>query len=662
MATDSKVPPYPDMPPPSRPGRRPDSETAEDRIYRDVSFASSDYIPWVFGKLRLGNANLSRMQSSGVPVLRSHDGNQQIGDVTTVRKDNSTGVWHSDWRLPKIAPNRRTFEQLDAGLMRGISVGGKLIYASIVVDNPDPVDDFDDLLLTADWELIEQSLTPIPADVAAGIDRTADAFLFRDGQLFDLLIGLDNIRTPESTALRTHVDRLMRQHNQNVTIRRRESAMANQNTIQDIPTELIERAIAAQLERSESMKALTDVPGKIDKLMADTAAEEARNMEYRAKLDTLQFQPGGLVLQHGNWKASDPVLDMGKVMRLTQTSDAGFPQLDRANTTLEESCLERITLGQPGRNVVARIPFEALRMLGEQLDLQRSTLSDGAGIRGLQTDYLGDGGLILNAWSPILARCDVRFGVSGTQKAPWATAQMTALPGVEGADIPATSLTLNDVGYLPKSFASAYTISSSLRAADDGMFEEISRRAIGDILLDVVTAEVLFGDGGDGFTGIWDKTGVPNHDYGAAQTNFDREDVLDWLDAVRLAKTDGMRYTVVMGDGLWKLCERTPRGIDGTSSAGFTEISMYMLETLTRPHEGMIEREMAFHYADFAPTGTDDAGLFFKADRVIVWMWGDSLNLELVPQLARQDAFKMVAECNMEAYRPEQNASRIKRT
>ena len=159
--------------------------------------------------------------------------------------------------------------------------------------------------------------------------------------------------------------------------------------------------------------------------------------------------------------------------------------------------------------------------------------------------------------------------------------------------------------------------------------------AITDILLDQVTGQILVGGGTNEISGLWGTTGVSNVDYGAAATNFDRDDVLDWYDHVRLSKTDGGMFTAVMGDGLWQLCERTPRGTDGTSSAGYTEISMYLLEP-TAPHEGRMEREMAYHYKDFAPSGTNDAGLFFKADRIMVWFWGQSLNLEYVPQVAQE--------------------------
>ena len=197
---------------------------------------------------------------------------------------------------------------------------------------------------------------------------------------------------------------------------------------------------------------------------------------------------------------------------------------------------------------------------------------------------------------------------------------------------------------------------------DDGVFEGIARLAIGEVIGEQVTSQVLVGTGSnDTITGLWSKTGVQNVDYGAAATDFDRNDVIDWFDNVRLSKTDGMMFTAVMGDSLWKLCEKTPRGTDGTSSAGYTDISQYLLE-INGPHMGTVEGQVAFHYADLTPASIVDPGLFYKSDRVVVWFWGSSLDLEYVPQQARKDVWKMCAEVNMEAYRPAQNVCRIKRT
>ena len=651
MGTDAKIPPYPSAPPTSQPGRRPDSEDDENRYYRNVPFASSDYVPWVFGRLRLGNANLDRMRSSGVPVLRSHNGDSPVGDVTRVSKEPMTGLWRSDWRLPKIEANGRTFQQMDAGILRGISVGGKLDFNSIVVDNEGEVDDLDDLLLTADFELIEESLTPIPADVRAGIDREAGSFVFRDGQLFDLLISPDSIRSPESTVLRNHVGDLMRQHNENLSLRRREAAMTTQT---QIPPDVLERAVNEAVARNEALKALTDLPGQIAKLNESAEAESKANMEYRAKLDRLQFQPSGPVLQMANWNPANDALNIGRILQLTADREMGFPQLDRSTSTLEESFLERQELAAPDRATVARVPFEAVMERSRQRLIQRTALSDAAGARPSMVNILGNAGLLFNDYAPILGAMDVRMGLRGSQKVPFFTAQGTAAGAAEAADIPITTYTMDNTDLLPVSIASAFDLSSSLQAADEGTFESLVDFAIFSVCNDEMTDQVLDGGGATAneIAGLWGRvsTATPDHqvEYGAAQTDFGRADILTCKNLVDLAKTDGGPGQWILGTSLYNLAENTLRG--GASS------ERYLLENM------MMENRMVHHYADFAPSSVNDPGMFAKLDRCTLLVWGDSFQLQEIPVRARKSEYKMVVESNLAVVQPNHNLARIARS
>ena len=648
--------------------RAPDREDDADRFYDNVPFASDDYIPWIVGRLKLGKADLSRMRSSGVPVLRAHNGDNLVGAVTRV--DKADGLWRSNWRLPRINANRDTFEQMDSGILRGISVGGNLAWNTLTIDNEEEADwsDADNILWSCDWMLIEESLTPIPADVRAGVDREAMAMLQRDGAIFDTVItesGIISLSTPD---VLHRLETLVQTHNQNLPLQRK--AAMTMPALETIPAEAIERAIAAQLERSESLKALTQLPAEVARLSESIASDAQANMEYRAKLDRMQFQPGGPVLQLETWKAGvDPVLDLGKILRLTATSDVGFPALDRETTTMEESFLEQQELGTPGRNVVGRIPWEALAEREKQLQLQRVTVSDAAGARPLDITILGNAGLLLSAWAPILAQMDVRFGVRGGQKLPWLTTQLTAAGGAEGANITVSNLVFDNSEILPVSIASGYRMTSSLRAVDDGTFARVAMMAIFDVLNDQVTGQVLVGGGTNEIDGLWGTTGVVNVNYGAAQTDFSRDDALDVLNSVRLAKTDGMAPVMVASQGLWKLMEKTPRGLAGTEAQGYTDVERFVLDDIMYGADGgmtgpmgRVEGARCHYYADLAPASVTDSGLVFKADRVVVWFWGDSLALEYVPQLARADDYKMCAEVNMRVELPANNVARIRQT
>ena len=667
MATDTKAPGHPPMPPTSQPGRRPDSEDEERRVYRNVAFASTDPIPWIIGRLQLGRADLSRLQTSGVPVLVGHIGDNVVGNVLNVRTE--ADLWRSDWTMPKINANKDVFDKMDTGLLRGISVGGLLDWSTLEITNEGEVDDMDDLILRCDWLLIEESLTPIPADVRAGVDR----MVTRRGQIPDIFINPDSgIYSPDTPELRQRLQSLMRSHNERITTIRREQKMTSTPFPETptIPDAAVERAIAAQLQRSETLNALTGLPAQVDQLIADQQAEIERNMEYRSKLDKLQFQPGGAVLQMSNWQPGvDHVLDLGRVLRLEQQGDLGFPKGEPDTWTLERSFQEQMELEAPGRNTAARIPWKALEERERQLSVQRATMANGAGARPTSVTVLGNGGLVFAGFAPILSRMVVQMGVRGGQKSPWATTQPTAAAGAEGAAITTSNLVLSNTEYLPKSIASAYELTSSLEASDDGTFESLIMLAVRSVVSEQLVSQILVGGAASQISGIWGTTGVPNVDYGA-EGEFDRQDALDVLDSVRLSDTDGGMPVMVASKGLWQLMQKTPRatetyGPGTTSGGGITEVSRFVLDDMMYTEDGvmgMVEGAECHYFSDLKPTSVNYAGLVFKANRCIVWLFGNSLTLIEVPSEARKTTYKLTAEANFAIAQPSKNAARVKRT
>ena len=256
------------------------------------------------------------------------------------------------------------------------------------------------------------------------------------------------------------------------------------------------------------------------------------------------------------------------------------------------------------------------------------------------------------------------MGVRGAQKLPWATTQPTAAAGAEGADITISNLVLSNAEFLPKSIASAYELTSSLEASDDGTFMSLIDLAIRSVVSEQLVSQVLAGSATDEIAGIWGLTNVPNVDYGA-MGEFDRQDVLDVLDSVRLADTDGGMPVMVASKGLWQLMQKTPRGTDGTSSAGYTEINRFVLDDMMYRDEGamgMVEGTECHYFSDLQPASIVDPGLVFKASRCVVWLFGNSLALVEVPSEARKTTYKLTAEANFSIAQPSKNAARIKRT
>ena len=327
------------------------------------------------------------------------------------------------------------------------------------------------------------------------------------------------------------------------------------------------------------MQSLTKLPAEVARLAESIEIDSKANMEYRAKLDKMQFQPNGQVLQLSNWNPAlhDP-LNIGRILRLTADRELGLPPLDRNTSTMEESFLERQELAAPDRSTAARVPFEAIMERSRQKAIQRSAMADAAGARPLQVNVLGNAGLLFNDFAPILSAMDVRMGLRGSQKVPFFTAQGSAAGGAERADIPITTYTMNNLDLLPVSIASAFDLSSSLQAADEGTFEALVDFAIFAVCNDEMVAQVLDGGGGTAneIAGLWGRvsTATPDnaHEYGAAATDFDRENILTTKNVVDLAKSDGGPGSWILGTGLYQLAENTLRG--GASS------ERYLLEDM----------------------------------------------------------------------------------
>jgi hypothetical protein len=408
-----------------------------------------------------------------------------------------------------------------------------------------------------------------------------------------------------------------------------------------------------------------------------TQADKAMEMLATRLLDTVEqrssdryggitIRPAGNLLTISNWQPTDSPLNVGRILNLTMDK-RGLG--GSGKYALEESFLEKWESREnPSKhgvppNTVGLIPFAALAERERQVELQRSTLTGGAGAVPTSVSVLGDAGLILARYAPILSRLEVKVGVHGGQKLPYLSTQGTAASNAEGGAVAVSTWAVDDTEYLPISVSSAFELTSSLRAVDDQTFENVVRFAVRQVLENEVLAQVLEGAGGTAtppeIAGLWGTTSLPVTDYGAADSDFTRSDVLSWYDSIRLSDSDGGRLTAVLGSGLWKLAQNVLRG--GASS------DKYLLEPLDYmgmggSGAGMLEGAMAFHYSQLAPSGVTNPALAFAGDRVCLWFFGDALVLEYIPQLSAKDQYRMTAEVNAATVAPTKNAASIKQT
>ena len=655
------------------------ADPVETRKYDDVAFASQEYIPWFIGSVRLGTkADFNRVKKGSAKVLMGHNGMEPVGRITSAKLDRENKVWRSNWEIPEIAANRDTLDRIDTGLLHDVSVGASFQFDDLKIDNEDTAESWDDLQFTIErWELVEESLTPIPADTSVGMTRDhATGFLAReDVQGFRLQVTGDGaiMTDKQSQDLRSRLESKLtfstkgRTPTMPETITQVDSVeLARAITSEIAQGDLIQRRVdelvnPLRLENTNLTQVVEELRAGGTDLAAKLEEEQKVNAEYRAKLDTIQFAgPGVMTLE--NRGAFDKVLDLGNILKLSAAPGHNPFKIDRTTSTLEESWMEQngeiMRSDHPTPpNAIAQIPWAAMAERNRQIQereqamLQRNTMSSGAGVRPLDVSVIGNAGFILAPYSPIMSRMDVRFGVTGTQKVPYLSAQPTAGAVAEAAAITASTYTLTDTDLLPKTIAVGFEISSALAGVDDGTFMGIINQTIFMLLNGEVMEQLLDGGGTNEISGLWGTTSLPNTDYGANDAAFSRDDVLDWANNVRLSDTDGGMNTFVLSSGLWKLCEKEPY-----AGSGATVTSRFMLEM------GMMEGDMALHYSKLAPASIVNPGLYFKADRIVVFFWGNSLTLQAVPVMAAKEQYKMCAEVNYGVVQPLKNVARIKQT
>ena len=643
MATDNPVPSYPDMPPSSRPPRRPDKEDDHRMLFENRVFATQRYIPWFIGSLRLGdNPDFSRVERNQGRVLVGHNSQNPIGRVLRAWHDRGGQVFRSNFEIPKIDATRDARERIEADLMRDISVGARLNWDALTLDNADEDwESIDDARWTAhEWIFVEQSMTPIPADGDAGLDRVDVLDLLREDEEI-VVLGAGQAAMHQRTVdkYRPHLEHLLEE-------RRKEPSMVTPAITDDA----IKRIITQELERSESLAALTALPNRLDKVVAETERITREQMEFGQKLHQVQFG-GSSVLQLSNWKPGDHLLNVGTIMRMTAETDLGLPKFERDSSSLEESFMERAELAPPDRSTVARVPFAAIQERNRQRNLMRASMSDAAGSRPTQVNVIDDAGLLMSDYSPILAQMQMRDGLRGNQEVPYWTAQGGAAGAAEGAAIPIETWTLNQAALTPISIGSAFDLSSSLTATDPSTFENLIDFAIQVVCYDQMTKQILVGGGSTAkeIAGLWGRVVTAHqHSYGATQADFDRSDVLTTKNLVDLAKTGGGPGQWILSTSAYQLAESKLRG--GPAS------SEYLLEM------GQMESRMAHHFADFTVSGITDPALFVKLSQCVMLIWGDSFQLQEIPVRARKNEFKMVVEANLAVIQPDENIARFQQT
>lgn len=149
----------------------PSDASEEDRSVR-VAFSSEEPVDRWFGSEVLdhspGSVRLGRLRD-GAAVLVNHETSDQVGVV----EDASLGTDRRGRAVVRFGESTRAqeiFRDIQTGIRRHISVG-YVVHKMVLTDE---TDDGPSAYRVTDWEPLEISIVPVPADTSVGVGRAAD--------------------------------------------------------------------------------------------------------------------------------------------------------------------------------------------------------------------------------------------------------------------------------------------------------------------------------------------------------------------------------------------------------------------------------------------------------------------------------------------------------
>lgn len=141
---------------------------ASDTPCEHFSYRLFDYIDVKLSMER--SAMRTERLTSGAALLADHDPRDQIGVVESFSVDSRDGVARAKVRFSRSARGQEIYQDVIDGVRRNVSVGFSIHKLVLEEEN----EEGNDLYRADDWEPFELSIVSIPADIRAGVGRSAE--------------------------------------------------------------------------------------------------------------------------------------------------------------------------------------------------------------------------------------------------------------------------------------------------------------------------------------------------------------------------------------------------------------------------------------------------------------------------------------------------------
>ena len=313
-----------------------------------------------------------------------------------------------------------------------------------------------------------------------------------------------------------------------------------------------------------------------------------------------------------------------------------LPQDAQALATVPFEFLSRYVPMRNERNVQRQIALRATPP-----EHTRAAITTGANVGG------GTVGISLDvqnslAWlydrAPILEHLTVIPGVMGEWQAFYGSNTAADKPApdpvAEGAAVGESSPKLTRLRRLPVTIADRFPISSALLAAATVNIENIALMGAENLVREHLVRQVLSAPGvGAAFADVTNAmssgithSGLNSTNYGAADANFERDDIVAVEGTMRANNPVGERLVWIISTGLEDLARK--KRIGGTESVRFVaeRNSGSLFEGIMNPNPG----GMGIPYVSsthLGETGVTNPGVLLYGSASIVPIWGGGIDV-----------------------------------
>ena len=491
--------------------------------------------------INLKGADFTRVDLNKSPLLLNHNSNVQLGRVNSASIKGKKGMADVEFDMddPVVISAK---SKVDKGMLTGVSMGFDYLLKDVRVEESEDDEDTLDVYIDK-WELIELSLTPIPADPRVGTDK-----LSKDSTISK---ALDKYRQSKLSFVEV------------------------EEVTEPVVEEVEEPVVKEDTELDERIKAILALcdEHKDDELFAEAMRDNLSVEDVKSKLLN-KIKPA--LATETEVKATVPAqakevhkFNLGAyLMHKIHPDNEEF----RVNAGQELEMLSSVPADKRRGATGVFIPHEFLNVTSESSNTRDLIAKF---LRGQIREQLAisDASALVNTdvrqseWIPsvtevsqVLPFCSVEQGLTGDVSFPSVTTPpaMGMYSGAGGPTDPAAAV-MGNVVLTPKKLVARVDLSYVSNIQSENWLERVMMEEIRQNMAQEVDKEVLVGSGAsNNVRGVMNLTGITSIER-VSNTAVTYAELLGLEKAIIDAKSPRARVVYFLDTDTWLQAKTTPR-------------------------------------------------------------------------------------------------------